>query len=121
MLRLSLRGPWLYVSGTTARYRHRLGETRGEAASLGHVHEDRRRTRAEVLDAFGATVARERPALVAEIRGLAGRQWANAGRHLQARGRGPEAIDCFDRAVAARAFDLRSRWARRRSARSTAG
>jgi len=113
MLRLSLRGPWLYVPGTVARYRHRLGETRGEAPSLGHHHADRRRTRAEVLEDFLVEARRHRPDLTTEIRDLVGRQWARAGRQLWGERRAAEAARCFDRALAARPLDLRSRLGRR--------
>lgn len=115
MLRLSVRGEWLYVAETFAFYRHRLGEARGEAASLGHLHADRRRTRAEVLGAFRSAVAGENPGLERDLRKLVGRQWARAGRQLHEEGRDDEAVECFDRAIAARPMDLRARWARLRS------
>lgn len=112
MLRLSVRGAWIHVAETSAFYRHRLGETRGEAASLGHLHTDRRRTRAEVLDAFRSNVESADPGLARDLRKVVGRQWARAGRQLQQEGRGGEAAECFDRAIAAWPLDLRSRWAR---------
>ena len=114
MLRLSRRGPWLYVPETSATYRHRLGEARNEAPSLGHAHGDRRRTRAEVLDAFREAVSLEEPTLAREVGDLAARQWARAGRQFEAAGRSEDAIDCFDRALAERPVDLRSRWSRSR-------
>ncbi len=118
MLRLSLRGPWLYVPTTTASYRHRLGEMRGEAGSLGHQHPDRRRTRARVLERFHRHLVPRDPDLAAEVAGLAARQWARAGRALREGARHAEAVACFDRALAARPWDVRSRWARARSARA---
>ncbi len=114
MLRLSLLGPWSYVPKTSAHYRHRLGEVRGEAPSLGHAHADRRGVRARVLDAFAEFVGAQNPGLAAEIRDLAGRQWTRAGRQLAGRGRRAEAAHCFDRALLARPADLRARWCRLR-------
>jgi glycosyltransferase involved in cell wall biosynthesis len=108
-LRLAVRGPWCHVGGAPVVYRHRLGEVRGEAPSLGHQHPDRRRTRARVLERFLAVAPRERPDLVPEIERLVGRQWAKAGRQLERLGRTREAADCLRRALSYRPLDLRAR------------
>lgn len=115
MLRLSRRGSWLYCGATKARYRHRLGESRGEAPALGHQHDDRRRTRADVLDSFFRAVANEDPSLARVVRAAAGRQWSRAGRQLVRAGRSAEALEAFDRAVALRPFDLLARVGRLRA------
>lgn len=112
MLRLSLRGPWLYVPDTAATYRHRLGDARSEAPALGHHHLDRRRTRARVLDAFRERVRESRPELETALRGVAARQWARAGRHLAGQGRFGDAIDCFDRSLEIVPLQARARWTR---------
>ena len=111
MLRLSCRGGWAHVSGTTTEYRHRLGESWGEAPSLGHVHEDRRRTRAEVLDEFSVDVCSSDPVLGRALTRLAAEQWGRAGRQLEAAGRTSEARECFERALRLRPSAWRSRFA----------
>lgn len=111
MLRLSCRGRWVHVAATTTEYRHRLGESWGEAPSLGHAHEDRRRTRAEVLDEFSLTVRSSDPALGRAVTHLAADQWGRAGRQLWAAGRVSEARECFERALRLRPTAWRSRFA----------
>lgn len=118
MLRLSLRGRWVYVAETAATYRHRLGDARSEAPALGHHHFDRRRTRARVLDAFRERVAASRPELATVLRGLAARQWARAGRQLAGQRRYRDAIDCFDRSLEIAPMQTRARWARLRARRA---
>lgn len=115
MLRLSRFGPWLHASSTFAHYRHRLGESRGEAPSLGHAHADRRRTRAEVLDGFLASLGPADGPLFRLVRRVAGRQWARAGRQLARAGRADEAVSAFGRAIERRPLDVRSRWERFRT------
>lgn len=109
MLRLSLLGRWRHVPATEVEYRHRLGETWGEAPSLGHEHEDRRRTRAQVLEDFASEVASTRPDLVSPLQRLTAAQWERAGRQLMRAGRRREALPCFERSLALRPMAWRAR------------
>lgn len=111
MLRLSLLGAWRWVPEVQIAYRHRLGDVRGEARSLGHHHADRRRTRALVLERFLEREGERLLAFRSTLREEVGRHWAKAGRQLAREGRKDEANECFRRAVAYRPLDVRSRWA----------
>ncbi len=99
MLRISLRGPWLYVPGEAVTYRHEIGRIVGESPALSHTLDNRPIIRARLLDEFihhhGGRQAVPDPVWRRRLV----RSWSRAGRRMLRSGRLIEAAQCFSRAL----------------------
>ncbi len=111
MLRLSLRGRWLHVTGAPVTTRnHTELKAGGGEPPLSRKFNDRVFRRAQLLHAFihehgGAAAVPEKL-----WRARLGALWFRAGRKLVELNRAAEAQDCFRRAIAAQPWHLPARW-----------
>jgi glycosyltransferase involved in cell wall biosynthesis len=109
MLRLSLRGPWLYVPGEPVTARRGFDAASDDAPRLSKQYADRRLHLARMLERFihedgGVEALPER-----DWRRRLGRMWYAAARRLPP-DRRDEAVACFGRALDNLPWHLRARW-----------
>ena len=99
MLRMSLRGRWLYVPGRPVTYRGDESELRREAPGLATRFADRRSQRVELLQRFifeeGGRHALPRSKWTRRLAWL----WYKAGRGFDQLGRSDQAYPCYCRAL----------------------
>jgi glycosyltransferase involved in cell wall biosynthesis len=107
MLRLSLRGKWLYVPGEAVTVRRGLSGT--QEAALSRRFDDRRYRLAQVMDRFITAEGGAQAAPAAVWKRTLGRLWYSAGRQLIQADRRAEARHCFRRAAQILPLHLRAR------------
>jgi glycosyltransferase involved in cell wall biosynthesis len=113
-LRLSLRGTWIHLPGRPVTYRLRLGETRGEEASLAFADRRPRLAKARILERFLVDEGGHRAVPDSIWRRALARAWFKAGQETYRAGERAESRACFTRGIALKPFGPRLRYWRLR-------
>jgi hypothetical protein len=110
LLRLSLLGPWQYVTGAPLTRRLNVNAVFGGEPSLSEKFADHALTWTQMLDRFiheeGGAAAIPEPLWRRKL----GHLWFRAGRKLVALDRRAEAAQCFQRALEINPRHWRARW-----------